>query len=66
MAEDSCSHLIAITAVKHPARRECEECVKLGASWVICELVKRAVSPFVVMTPQTATRPSTLTRVDTP
>jgi len=43
MAEDSCSHLNAITKVKHPARRECEECVKIGASWVHRGLVKRAV-----------------------
>ena len=34
MAEDSCSHLNAITKVKRPKRRECEECVKIGASWV--------------------------------
>jgi len=34
MAEDSCSHLNAITKVKRPTRRECEECVKIGASWV--------------------------------
>jgi len=34
MAEDSCSHLNAITKIKHPTRRECEECVKIGASWV--------------------------------
>jgi len=32
MAEDSCSHLNAITKVKHPTRRKCEECVKIGAS----------------------------------
>ena len=34
MAEETCSHLNAITEVKHPTRRECEECVKIGASWV--------------------------------
>jgi|ERR1700730_8415063 len=34
MAEDTCSHLNAITKVKHPTRRECQECVKIGASWV--------------------------------
>jgi ubiquitin-hydrolase Zn-finger-containing protein len=34
MAEETCSHLNAITKVKHPARRECEECVKIGAGWV--------------------------------
>ena len=34
MAENSCSHLNAITEVKRPTRRECEDCVKIGASWV--------------------------------
>ena len=34
MAEDRCSHLNAITKVKRPTRRECEECVKIGAGWV--------------------------------
>ncbi len=34
MAEETCSHLNAITKVKHPTRRECEGCVKIGASWV--------------------------------
>ena len=34
MAENSCSHLNAITEVKRPRRRECEECVTIGASWV--------------------------------
>ena len=35
MAEDTCSHLNAISKVKHPTRRECEECVNIGASWVV-------------------------------
>ena len=34
MAGDSCSHINAITKVMHPTRRECAECVKIGASWV--------------------------------
>jgi len=34
MAEETCSHLDAITEIKRPTRRECEECVKIGASWV--------------------------------
>ncbi len=29
-----CVHLRAITAIKHPARQECEQCVKMGATWV--------------------------------
>lgn len=34
MAEKSCTHIDAITEVKHPQRRVCEECVKIGSSWV--------------------------------
>lgn len=30
----SCEHLSAIETVKHPKRHECEECVKIGGSWV--------------------------------
>ena len=30
----SCSHLKEITTVKHPMRRECEECVKIGSEWM--------------------------------
>jgi hypothetical protein len=29
-----CPHIQSITAVKGPVRRECAECVKIGASWV--------------------------------
>lgn len=34
MSHHGCAHLRAITAVKHPKRRECEECVRIGAAWV--------------------------------
>jgi len=30
----TCVHLEAIETVKHPHKRECEECVKIGDSWV--------------------------------
>jgi len=29
-----CSHIEAITTVKQAERRECEECVKIGAGWM--------------------------------
>ena len=29
-----CAHISAIGTVKHAKRRECEECVKIGARWV--------------------------------
>ena len=31
MAEGTCAHIEAITTVKHAKRRECDECVKIGA-----------------------------------
>jgi len=31
---EACSHIRGLAAVKPPAQRECEECVKIGASWV--------------------------------
>ncbi len=34
MSALSCPHIDAITTVKHPQRRECEECVKIGAQWM--------------------------------
>ena len=40
MAEGACAHIEAITTVKRLKRRECEECVKSGSSWVhlrICQ-----------------------------
>lgn len=34
MNSESCAHLAAIEEVKQPATLECEECVKIGATWV--------------------------------
>jgi uncharacterized UBP type Zn finger protein len=34
MPAEPCSHLQAIDEVKHANKRECEECVKIGAHWV--------------------------------
>ena len=34
MSEETCVHIEAITSVKHPQRRECEECVKIGSRWM--------------------------------
>src|SRR5256885_50758 len=34
MSDRGCSHLDAIESIKQPQRRECEECVKIGAYWV--------------------------------
>ena len=34
MPDVTCSHIEAVTAVKHPKTRKCEECVKIGGKWV--------------------------------
>jgi uncharacterized UBP type Zn finger protein len=34
MADTACAHIQSITNVKQPKKRECEECVKIGAQWV--------------------------------
>jgi hypothetical protein len=34
MSGDSCSHIGSIKDVKQAKKRECEECVKIGARWV--------------------------------
>ena len=33
-SQEICSHLTAITTVKHAKRRECAECVKIKSAWV--------------------------------
>ena len=33
-SENVCAHLRAISSIKHPKQLECEECVKIGSSWV--------------------------------
>lgn len=33
-SDEPCGHIAAIKTVKQPKRRECEECVKIGARWV--------------------------------
>jgi ubiquitin-hydrolase Zn-finger-containing protein len=30
----TCAHLTAITTIKQPQRRVCDECVKIGGQWV--------------------------------
>jgi Zn-finger in ubiquitin-hydrolases and other protein len=37
---ETCSHIESIDSVKHPQSQECEECIKIGATWVhlrICQ-----------------------------
>ena len=33
-SNETCAHVGAIDTVRGPARRECAECVKIGAHWV--------------------------------
>jgi hypothetical protein len=34
MANETCAHISAIATIKQAKRRECAECVKIGAQWV--------------------------------
>jgi hypothetical protein len=34
MAERTCTHIEAITMVKHAKRWECDQCVKIDARWI--------------------------------
>jgi uncharacterized UBP type Zn finger protein len=34
MATEKCEHITAVTMVRRAAKRECAECVKIGARWV--------------------------------
>ena len=34
MPDSTCSHLQAITTIKHARHRECSECVKIHSTWV--------------------------------
>ena len=34
MESAGCVHIAAVSEVKRPKRRECEECVPIGARWV--------------------------------
>lgn len=34
MSADACRHISAVTDVRLPELRECEECVKIGSRWV--------------------------------
>jgi hypothetical protein len=34
MPADTCAHLEAVTTIRRAKRRECEECVRVGARWL--------------------------------
>ena len=34
MTNAACPHIESVSDVKHPARRECQECVKIKSRWV--------------------------------
>ena len=34
MPDQTCTHIDAISTAKQPKRRECQECVKIGGTWV--------------------------------
>jgi hypothetical protein len=33
MNDQACAHIGTVTSVKHPKKRECQECVKFGSPW---------------------------------
>ncbi len=34
MVKSPCEHIASLPSVRRPERRQCDECVKTGASWV--------------------------------
>ena len=58
MPDQSCVHIGAIATVKHPKRRECQECIRIGGAWFISVPVRNAVARIVAMTRPTVTRQS--------
>jgi hypothetical protein len=62
MSEQGCVHIDAITTVKHPKRRECQECVKIGASWVHLRTCQECGGITVATIPPTAMRRNTPVR----
>ncbi len=34
MANEPCVHITAIATVKHPVKRQCDECAKTGSRWL--------------------------------
>ena len=34
MTNGSCAHIEAVTTIKHAKHRQCDECVKIGSTWV--------------------------------
>ena len=48
MPDSGCAHIAAITSVKQPKRRECEECVKIAEQFVASGLVAYALDPDVL------------------
>ena len=34
MTDGPCAHIDGVTTVKHPRKHLCDECVKVGATWV--------------------------------
>ena len=42
MIDEACAHISGITTVKHPKRRECEECVKINNRMFVYDANKQA------------------------
>ena len=66
MAEATCAHIEAITTVKHPKRRQCDECVKSARTGSTCERARSAARHIVATTRRTGTPPSTRGQANIP
>src|SRR5881409_3781056 len=64
-ATETCAHVTAITAIKHPRRAECDECVKIGASWVHLRTCQECGTTLCCDNSPTATPPNTRGRAVT-
>jgi hypothetical protein len=64
MTQGSCAHIETIKTIKHAKRRECEDCVKSGSSWVHRGSARNAAVRAVAMTRRTATQHSMRARAN--
>jgi hypothetical protein len=62
MPDQRYAHINAIASVKHPKRRECEDCVKIGATWVHLRTCQECGGTRCPTTRQTVTRRNTPAR----
>jgi hypothetical protein len=52
-SDESCAHIGAITSVRQPKIRQCDECVKIGAGWVYLRTCQECGVPAIIVGWQT-------------